>query len=246
MTGDGHRLVLFPGAGSFGSEFQPLRAAAGPDTRMMRYPGRSEDPADAVSFATVVAACHDQIARLPTGPPPVLLGHSYGAYLAYATALSLHRRSVEVALLVVVGASAPDLARVPAEVTASAEAALDYLDAADPGQLAAAAPEWREAVAETALADLRVLAEMDVPSPPDRVPCSVLALRGARDPLTSDASVEAWRRFSDGDVVRHTFAGGHSELLGDPGCVGLVHDRLAPGADGTRQGGHRVGRPPAR
>lgn len=229
MTGDGHRLILFPGAGSFGSEFQPLRAAAGPNTKMMRYPSRNEGTAEAVSFDTVVAACRDQIVRLPGGPPPVLLGHSYGAYLSYATALALHRQSVEIALLVVVGASAPDLVRVPAEVTASTEAALSYLDATDPGQLAGAAPEWREAVAEAALADLRVLAGMDLMSPPDRVPCSVLALRGAEDPLTSDTSVEAWRQCSDGDFVRHTFAGGHSQLLADPGCVSLVRDSLASG-----------------
>ncbi|MEW1612906.1 MULTISPECIES: alpha/beta fold hydrolase [unclassified Streptomyces] len=246
MTGDERRLVLFPGAGSFGSEFHALRSAAGPSSKVMRYPGRSgRDAGEAVSFEAVVASCADQIAGLP-GARPVLLGHSYGAYLAYATALALARRPVPVSLLVVAGASAPDLLRVPPEATASAEAAAAYLDTADPGQLAAAAPEWREAVAETAQRDLRVLAELSLADPPARLSCPVLALRGARDPLTSDASVAEWQRFTQGDFGRRTFEGGHSDLLGDPLLAGLVHDELVRGTGAVPPDSHRTAGPAPR
>ncbi|MCW5250402.1 thioesterase II family protein [Streptomyces sp. SHP 1-2] len=231
MTGDGHQLILFPGAGAFGSEFHALRSAAGADSAVMRYPGRSTG--EAASFEAVVAACADRIAGRPDSRP-VLFGHSYGAYLAYATAIALARRSVDVSLLIVAGAAAPDLLRVPPEATVSPEAAVAYLDEADPGRLAAAAPEWREAVAETLQRDLRVLATLTLASPPTRVPCPVLALRGAEDPLTSDASLAGWERFTRGGFDRRTLEGGHSGVLDAPDLAALVRERLTRKADPPR------------
>ncbi|MFD4788729.1 thioesterase II family protein [Streptomyces sp. NPDC058459] len=243
MTGDRPHLVLFPGAGSFGSEFQALRSTAGPDSTVLRYPGRGTG--EAVSFEAVVASCADRIAALPAGRV-VLLGHSYGAYLAYATALALDRRPVDVSLLMVAGASAPDLLRVPPEATESPKAAAAYLDAVDPGQMAAAAPEWRDAVAETVQQDLRVLAGLTLPSPPARVSCPVVGLRGTGDPLTSDASLAGWRRFTRRDFDPRTFDGGHSDLLGDPGLIALVHEELTRGTAGVHPSDHRTTDPSPR
>lgn len=245
MTGGGRPLVLFPGAGSFGSEFRALRSAAGPDSRVMRYPGRNgPDAGGPTSFETIVASCADQIARLPSGQA-MLFGHSYGAYLAYATAVALGRRSVEVSLLMVAGASAPDLLRVPLEATGSPEAAAAYLDAVDPGRLTGAAPEWREAVAETVQQDLRVLATLALPSPPVRLSCPIVGLRGAGDPLTSDTSLAGWRRYTRRDFRGRTFEGGHSDLLGDPRLAALVQEELTREPDG-RPSGHRTAGPSPR
>lgn len=246
MTGDGRHLVLFPGAGSFGSEFRALRSAAGSDSRVMRYPGRSgRDTGEVTSFEAIVASCADQIAGLPGGQA-MLFGHSYGAYLAYATAAALDQRSVDVSLLMVAGASAPDLLRVPPEATESPAAAAVYLDAVDPGRMTDAAPEWREAVAETVQQDLRVLAALRLPSPPARVSCSIVGLRGTEDPLTSDASLAGWQRFTQRDFSRRTFEGGHSDLLGDPRLAALVHEELTRKAGGIGPSDHRTAGPSPR
>jgi surfactin synthase thioesterase subunit len=74
---------FFPGAGSFGGETPPGAV-------LIRYPGRYGRGfgVPAASFDAVVDACAAQLARRsPTRP--VLVGHSYGAYVAYATALRL-------------------------------------------------------------------------------------------------------------------------------------------------------------
>ncbi|MFE9835196.1 thioesterase II family protein [Streptomyces sp. NPDC005551] len=231
MTGDERSVVIFPGAGSFGGEFRALGDVFGARCTVVRYPGRTGrdagKPPD--SFDAVVASCTEQITGLP-GTRPVLFGHSYGAYVAYATALVLAGSGVEVDALVVAGASAPDLLRVPPGATDSPEAAAAYLAAVDPGQWAATAPEWREVVAETVQQDLALLAGFTPSAPPARVPCPVLAVRGAEDPLADDASVGQWRRFTRTECVQRTFAGGHSGLLASTELTGWLRAELGVGA----------------
>lgn len=127
-------VVLFPGAGSFGSELQPLLRALGPSARIARYPGRfgRDFGKAATSFAEVVKSCVDPVTRLqPLGP--VLVGHSYGAYVAYVTATELEAIGAHVSALVVTGATAPALLTIPESITQSSSDAAAYLDRIDPG-----------------------------------------------------------------------------------------------------------------
>lgn len=195
--------VLFPGAGSFGSELGGLGG------RLVRYPGRQGRTfgVPAESFGALVRACAEQV---PAGS--VLVGHSFGAYVAYATAAV---PGVEPVALVVVGADAPGLHAVPVAATASPAAAAAYLDQVDPNALAGApSDEWREVVAETAMQDLRLLREL---SPGARLGCPVHAARGAADPLTTDAGIAAWADATTGPCTARLFPGGHSDLLRTPG-----------------------------
>ncbi|MGW4211317.1 thioesterase II family protein [Lentzea sp. NPDC004789] len=184
-------ITFFPGAGSFGGD-------APPGTRAVKYPGRfGTDPAS--SFDDLVRACAGQAGT-------VLFGHSFGAYVACAVAASLGD-SVET--LVVSGANAR--VHVPSQAIATPSDALAYLDAA--GALAdAPSDEWREIIAETAMHDLRLLAEFDFEAL-EPLRCPVIAVRGDRDPLTTEEGVRDWQNRTSGPFTEHVLAGGHSDLL---------------------------------
>ncbi|MEU2561480.1 alpha/beta fold hydrolase [Streptomyces longispororuber] len=228
---DGSVTVFFPGAGSFGAEFGPLTEALGRSSWPVRYPGRlgRDFGEPATSFDAVVRACAEQILRR-SAVRPLLFGHSYGAYVAYATAVRLGEAGVEVAALAVAGAAGPGLLRVPEQAAAGPAEAAAYLDRVDPGVLAGApSDEWRAVVAETAAQDLRLLRQFT----PGTVPglrCPVLAARGAEDPLTTDDTIAAWHSTTTGPFTRHTFPGGHSDLLGSPDCVSWLR-RIRETAD---------------
>ncbi|MGW8379018.1 alpha/beta fold hydrolase [Streptomyces sp. ODS28] len=217
---DGDRsTVFFPGAGSFGSEFRPLTEALGPASWAVRYPGRfgRDFGEPAASFDAVVGACVEQVTGR-ADPRPVLFGHSYGAYVAYASVLALAEAGIEVAALVVAGAAAPALVRVPPEAAGSPEGAASYLDAVDPRLLAEAPSEdWRSVLAETAAQDLRLLGEFaSADSALARVRCPVLAVRGEHDPLAPDDAVTEWKGSTEGAFTHHTVPGGHSDFLRSP------------------------------
>ncbi|MEW2527984.1 alpha/beta fold hydrolase [Streptomyces sp. NPDC047071] len=212
--------VFFPGAGSFGTEFRPLTQALGVPSFPVRYPGRPgrDFGTPAASFDAVVRACADQITRR-SAVRPLLFGHSYGAYVAYATAAHLGEAGVEVAALVAVGAAGPGLLRVPERASAGPAEAAAYLDWADPGVLAdAPSDEWRAVVAETTAQDLCLLRQF-TPAKAPALRCSVLAARGIEDPLTTDETIAGWQHATTGPFTRHTFPGGHSDLLHSPECV---------------------------
>ncbi|GIF12956.1 thioesterase II family protein [Actinoplanes teichomyceticus] len=194
---------FFPGAGSFGGE-TPAGAV------LIRYPGRYGRGfgVPAPSFDAVVDACLAQLARR-AGTPPTLVGHSYGAYVAYATAARLG----QVAGLVVIGANAPARHEVAADALRDPAG---YLQRVDPQALAdVPSPEWRDIVAETTAQDLRLLTEFD-PAAVAPLSCPVLAVRGESDPLTSDEGIGAWRSCTGGAFTARTLPGGHSTVLRDP------------------------------
>jgi surfactin synthase thioesterase subunit len=217
--------VFFPGAGSFGSEFQLLVDALRPAAWLVRYPGRygRDFGVPAESFDGVVRACTEQIGRRAPARP-VLFGHSFGAYVAYATALRLQEAGIGVSALVAVGACAPGRLEVSEQATGTPSDAAKYLDSIDPSALAdAPSDDWREVVVETAVHDLRLLKQFDVTSSTS-VHCPILAVRGAADPLTSDAGVGEWRHFTDGVFALRVLPGGHSDFLRSPACTSWIRE----------------------
>ncbi|HEY5832839.1 thioesterase II family protein [Streptomyces sp.] len=212
--------VFFPGAGSFGREFQLLVDALKPAAWLVKYPGRygKDFGVPAESFDGVVRACTEQIARRAPARP-VLFGHSFGAYVAYATALRLQDAGIGVSALVAVGASAPGRLEVSEQATGTLSDAATYLDSVDPGALAdAPSDDWREVVVETAVHDLRLLRQFDAAASTG-VHCPILAVRGDADPLTSDAGVREWEHSTDGVFSLRVFPGGHSDFLRSPACT---------------------------
>lgn len=225
MNDAARSTVFFPGAGSFGREFQLLVDTLKPAAWLVRYPGRygRDFGTPAESFDGVVLACAEQIAsRAPARP--VLFGHSFGAYVAYATALRLQEADTGISALVAVGACAPRCVEVSEQVTGTPSDAARYLDSIDPSALAdAPSDDWREVVAETAVHDLRLLRQFDADSSTS-VHCPILAARGNADPLTSDAAVGEWEHYTDGIFSLRIFPGGHSDFLRSSACASWIHD----------------------
>jgi len=217
--------VFFPGAGSFGREFQALVDTLGPAAWLVRYPGRygRDFGVPAESFDGVVRACAEQIARRAPARP-VLVGHSFGAYVAYATAVRLREAGTEVCALVAAGASAPGRLQVPEQATGTPAGAARYLDGVDPRALAdAPSDDWREVVAETAMRDLRLLRQFDAASS-SGLRCPILTARGEADPLTSDAGVGEWEHATAGAFSLRVFPGGHSDFLRSPACLSWIRE----------------------
>ncbi|MFI6690407.1 thioesterase II family protein [Streptomyces sp. NPDC050433] len=206
-------VFLFPGAGSFGSELQPLLRALGPSARSARYPGRfgRDFGRAATSFAAVVKSCVDLITTLqPLGA--VLVGHSYGAYVAYVTATELEAIGARASALVVTGATAPALLTIPESITQSSSDAAAYLDHIDPGLFSDESGDWRDIVIETAMQDLTLLREFTQAAYP-RVRCPVFAARGEEDLLAPSDGIQAWVRATTEKCTHRSFPGGHSDLL---------------------------------
>ncbi|WP_018684411.1 thioesterase II family protein [Actinokineospora enzanensis] len=200
-----HAVFYFPGTGSFGGEFST-------PTTPVKYPGRFGPhfgtPAD--SFTEVVDSCADQI-RASQALHPLLVGHSYGAYVAYATAQRLRETGTEISTLAVAAAAAPTRLSVPEGVADSPEHTAEYLNAIDPDLLGSVpSPDWREIVTKAAMHDLRLLAEFTPPT--TSLDSPVHAAVGSADPV-SEQSITDWKLTTDGPFAAHTFPGRHDEYL---------------------------------
>jgi surfactin synthase thioesterase subunit len=238
----GSSTVFFPGAGSFGTEFRPLVDALEPTAWLVKYPGRSgrDFGTPAESFDALVRACAEQV-RSQRPVRPVLFGHSFGAYVAYATVLALQEAGTEVSALVVVGARAPGRLEVSEQALSSLSGAVAYLDGVDPSTLAdAPSDDWREVVVETAMQDLRLLKQFAAASFA-RVRCPILAACGDADPLTSATEASEWQHSGEQAFSLRTFPGGHSDFLRSPGCLSWAREirRSFDQPNGTRSAGAR-------
>ncbi|GAA2707155.1 thioesterase II family protein [Micromonospora olivasterospora] len=204
-------LIVFPGAGSFGGELRAVVREFQPSAWLAHYPGRfgRDFGKPAESFTAVVKYCVAQIVRRKPNRP-VLVGHSFGAYVAYAVAARLEEVGTGVVSLVVVGATAPSLLAVPETVTRSRSDLAVYL--ADLAPDADVSDDWRDATLDLAMQDLRLLREF-VPSTYPRLRSPIRAARGDGDQLATTDGIRAWRPTTSGEFTYRVFVGGHSHVL---------------------------------
>ncbi|WP_158239051.1 thioesterase II family protein [Streptomyces barkulensis] len=208
-------VFVFPGAGSFGGELRPLVGELAPGAWVVRYPGRfgKDFGSTAGSFDDTVEACVGQVRRRPNRP--VLVGHSFGAYVAYAAAARLEQLGTRVSALAVAGATAPSLLTVPEAATRSRTDAETYLESIDPGLLSKQSGEWRDVVLDTLAHDLRQLGEFTASEFPE-VRCPVFTACGTADPLASADGMGGWAAVTAAGCAHRDFPGGHSDLLHSP------------------------------
>ncbi len=221
-------VIAFPGAGSFGGELRAVIRAFEPSAWLAHYPGRfgRDFGKTAESFTAVVQYC---VAHIGHRKPrrPILVGHSFGAYVAYAVAARLEELGTEVASLVVVGATAPSLVAVPESVTRSRSDLAAYL--ADLAPDADVSDEWRDATLDLATHDLRLLREF-VPSKYPQLRCPIHATRGNRDRLATTDGISAWRSTTSGEFTHRVFVGDHSQVLHSPEFIAWLR-KVSAGYD---------------
>lgn len=220
-------VFVFPGAGSFGGELRALVREFEPSAWLIRYPGRfgRDFGRAAASFTEIVGACVAQVSRRRPNRP-VFVGHSFGAYVAYATATRLAELGTAIDALVVVGATAPGLLAVPESVTRSRSDLAAYLAELYPES--DVSDDWRDVIVDTAMQDLRLLKEF-TPSEYPKLRCPVHAARGGTDQLTTTSGISEWEITTSAHSTHRVFAGGHSNLLHEPEFVSWLHEVSADG-----------------
>lgn len=201
--GDGQRPVLFfPPAGADQSVVTPLLAHVhGLALGVLRMPGRGPragepPPAELAALVRAIGAATLGLA----GPPPILVGHSFGGLLAYAVAAELQAREAPVARLLAVTSTSPpawaaelaaDRDRHPGTDRAEFATRRSARVLAQGGVPVpvAARPELREQALATVATDAGLSYDGFGTA---RLRCPVTAIRARDDELVDAAAVAGW------------------------------------------------------
>lgn len=212
-------LICFPPAGAGAGFFRDWPEAL-PDVRIVpvQLPGREErfgEPAeeDAFAIAREVSA-----AILREGwERPLLLGYSYGALLAFETALQLERSGHEIAGVVTLARAAPQTEPQASVADLPDGPFLDYVR-----RLGGLPPEFEEMpeLAELLLpvmrADFRANDGYAQPAS-TRLNCPIATIAGTIDPATEGGRDAAWAERSETDHRLVRIEGGHFFINETPG-----------------------------
>ncbi|MEV2279003.1 alpha/beta fold hydrolase [Nocardiopsis sp. NPDC049922] len=223
------RLVFFPPAGSSASMGWTLREAVPEEWSVssVQYPGRGprlrEPLADSVR--EMAEACLPDVDD-GTDRPLLLLGHSFGAYLAYDVAQLLERRHRPATGLLVSGMPAPGTAlRTMSPEELSDAALIDSLGrqgVTDPELLAN--EELMQMVLPVLRADL-ALARGFTDDHGRRLATAVLALGGREDPLVTSRQLAAWREVTEHWLGVELVPGDHFSYLREPDLLPGILER---------------------
>jgi surfactin synthase thioesterase subunit len=223
VTHGTNTIVIFPGAGSFGSEFRPLLKALRPNARLLRYPWRHEasDTSGCATFDQAAQACAGQVGKIAaTGS--ILLGHSFGAYLAYATAAILRQAGAPPRAVILVAARAPHLVATTRQPRSWDEIEA-YWRSLQP-DLFEQLPDssWQDVVFETTRRDLALFEGFDADMF-GRLQVETLTATGEGDPSVSRIQSKSWGDWTLAPYQHRSFPGGHSEFLGSHDFIEWVN-----------------------
>lgn len=206
-------LVIFPGAGSFGSEFRPLLKAFRPKARLQRYSWRYGEARSQKNktFNDAAWLCAQQIQK-SAHEQTVFIGHSFGAFMAYATALALQEVNKAPIGLILTGASAPDHTKIAPKPVTETEIE-SYWNRVDPGMFDRVPDQsWKDLLIETTRRDLALLESLR-DSRFGRLSCPLYIGIGDTDPLVSGTECKRWAGLVEGNFDYQSFRGGHSDFL---------------------------------
>ncbi|QMU70033.1 thioesterase II family protein [Streptacidiphilus sp. P02-A3a] len=202
-------LVCFPYAGGGATAFACWRRELPAWLGLYAHvaPGREERGREAPlrTVAELVADVLPDLLALPG--PPVLVGHSFGAYLCYELAHRLTLTGRPPAQLVVLASGAPGLTALRPVGTDQEIEQLWRSLGADPAGLAR--PEFRERFFPVLRADLGAHAGFRTPPSRPRLTMPVSVLYGDQDPVATAAEAEKWRLLCDGPFQLAAVPGGH-------------------------------------
>tara|TARA_R110002012_G_scaffold301549_1_gene501852 strand:+ start:1233 stop:2075 length:843 start_codon:yes stop_codon:yes gene_type:complete len=210
-AGPGSVLVCFPPAGA-GAGFFREWAASLPGIRIapVQLPGREERFSEApAEDATEIAGSIAEAIAAEGWDRPVLLGYSYGALLAFETALQLEADGIDVGGLITMARAAPQTMPQPTVADLDDDAFLSYVRRL--GGLPPEfddVPEFVELMLPVMRADFRAN-DHYARTGNARLRCSIRTIAGASDAATANGRDAAWadRTASDHRLVR--IDGGH-------------------------------------
>lgn len=220
-SGPGRVLICFPPAGA-GAGFFREWAGSLPGVRIVpvQLPGREERFDEALEEnATAMAGSIADAIVAESWDRPVLLGYSYGALLAFETALQLEARGVDIAAVITMARAAPQTAPQPTVADMDDDAFLDYVRRLGglPPEVDEV-PEFVELMLPVMRADFRAN-DRYARAESERLRCPILTISGMADAATADGRDAAWagRTMSDHELVR--VDGGHFFINEDPGAA---------------------------
>lgn len=207
-TADRPVLVCFPHAGAGATAFAAWQRPAPQWLDLYAYvpPGR-EDRSARPPLDSMPALADDILPGLLALPGRVcLLGHSFGAHLAYEVAYQMARRGRRVQRLVVLAAPVPSLVARPALGDPEIEELWCRLGG-DPARLRRR--DFRDRVFPALRADLAAGAGYHLPSSRPPLAAGVTALYGLDDSEVPASAVLGWQAVSSSPLEVVAIVGGH-------------------------------------
>lgn len=207
-----HLLVCLPFAGAGASFYRNEQAPAGVDLLPIQLPGREERFADD-AYPDLAAAVADIAAQVRRSAAPgqrvLLLGHSFGAILAFEVARTL---GSVVDHVYVSGSPDPWNPRAERaagltddEFVAQVETFAGYTHPT------LAHPELRQIILPALRSDV-AMHESYLAAPDAVIAAPITALRGADDVLVAEADLNGWKQATTGEFSLRMFPGGHMYL----------------------------------
>ena len=230
-------LLIFPHAGSGASTYRAFSKLLSTefDTAVFQYPGRQdrvrEAAAETLPELAAGAFAEFSSSKFNRGEPLTVFGHSMGSLVAFEFTRLAEAAGVEVRLLVVSGAVAPDrVADLPPHPQDD-EALLNHLMVLEgTGDDVLASREVMRMALPVMKMDYKAFDAYSCATGVT-VTAQIHAIGGAEDPFIKPRDLYGWERHSDQDVEVTVFDGGHFYL--NENAAGIA-ELLVPANTATR------------
>jgi pyochelin biosynthetic protein PchC len=221
-------FVCCPHAGGTADFFRDWPRAFGPDVRVVgaQYPGHGDRVGE--PCLTDVRTLSDRLADelASRAGHTLLFGHSFGAAVAYETAVLLSARGCPPRAVLVSARRAPHLEGGDAGLLPDdAEIWRETVRLGGTPAEIAEDPEWREVLSPSLRADFH--ANATYRSSGRRLPCPLTALVGRGDDDVPQSAVDAWDGYTASGFAVRAFDGGHFYLLEHVASIAAEVNRLA-------------------
>jgi surfactin synthase thioesterase subunit len=247
-TGPGTVLICFPPAGA-GAGFFREWAGSLPGIRIVpvQLPGREERFGETPEEDAAAIARNIATAIAAEGwDRPVLLGYSYGALLAFETALRLEADGIDIAGLVTMARAAPQTTPQPTVADLDDDAFLDYVRRLGglPPEMDEV-PEFVELMLPVMRADFRAN-DLYARAESERLRCPIHTLAGTTDTATANGRDTAWAARTEAKHEVTRIDGGHFFIHENPSAAFnqiravILSASLAGTSSASRAGGSKA------
>lgn len=212
---DNPTLLIFPHAGSGASTYRAFSKKLSEtfDVVVFQYPGR-QDRAREEAAETLPELANGALAEFSTstfnrGGPITVFGHSMGAIVAFEFVRAAEAAGLDVRLLTVSAAVAPDCVEAQPNHPSSDDAILDHLETLNgTGAAVLGSREIMKMALPVIKKDYRAFDSYSCAAGV-KVNARIHTVGGDDDPFITIADLRGWSRHSDSGVDVTVFDGGH-------------------------------------